>query len=135
AGIVTMATDGVTNACKWVFPYAPLWVPSMLIRAAKTDVLQEIFNRPEVGGLSETEVKSLGGWIVPAVRSALESPATTDSSESFSGRLLKELGSLLSILTIRIRGSELDEILNLAIEIHARARADRSLHDVSKRFF
>lgn len=139
AGIVTLVSDGVENACRWIMPYAPLWAAATLIRASKKEPLRETFDRVRVGTLNPTEVETMRNWLVTAIRVAVEflPLQQTAHGDSFSERVLEELVDLLSRLCMRLSPQQLEEVFRLALQLHKHPGVQSHVahHDVCRPLF
>ncbi len=120
-GIITLGGSSLRNACRWVEQSAPHWSVSMVLRANAEDDLKDMFQRPKIAALAEKQVDLLCGWLVSALKdSVIHLPnSQTQWGYSFSERVVQILAELLSRIVIVLDDNRKDEVLQLAIEIHA----------------
>lgn len=139
AGRVSLGVEGLVNACKWVAPMAPFWAPAMLLRAGKKDALLESFDRIRCATISDSEIESLRKWLIPAIRSAINClpNALVKQPESFSEHVLEGLVELLSRTCMRLSPEHLDEVFQLALQLHKHPaiRLHLSHHDICRPLF
>jgi hypothetical protein len=139
AGIVSLLSSGVENACRWIMPNAPLWASATLIRAHKNKPLEDTFDRFRVATLNSNEVEVMRDWLMTAIQAAVDllPLQATTHGQSFSERVLDQLVDLLSRLCIRLSSQQLEHVFRLALQLHMHPSVQLHVahHDVCRPFF
>ena len=139
AGFFNLSSDGFVNACRWITPMAPFWSLAMLLRAGKKDALLESFDRVRCATLSPPEITTLWDWLKPAIQSSVNSmsPTMQQGATNLSRHVMEGLVELLSRICMRLSREQLDEVFQLAFQLHTLPvlRLDPSLNDITRPLF
>jgi len=140
AGVVSLTSESLVNACIWVKPFAPLWSAATLVRIGTDNAdkaLRDSFDLVRIATLKDSEVKTMVNWLLPAIVGALEHLQVAPHGSTLSERILQNLVELCSRLSPRMSSEQLDQSFQLALRLHCRPniRLHVALHKVCLPFF
>lgn len=117
-GNVNMLGDSAAHAAVWLSLAAPSWALSTTLRAnAKTEVIDEAFDRAAVALLPTEQANHLVRTLAPVVSNEIEALLRSDGNDKadLSLRVTKAGLELLSRFTLRMSAEELMDLLRRSV--------------------
>lgn len=115
-GINTFAT--VAEAAKWIWPMAPLWALSVLLRTDKPNELKEWLSRIRVTTITDEQIATLSEVLLSASEQALDQLPLDSKRNGYSANLLVGLFEVLSRLSFRFTNEQVRKTIELAIRAY-----------------
>ena len=136
-GILTF--ENLDEAARWMWPIAPFWAMSALIRYGKHDSLSnnDWLSNARIASLPQEHISTLFEFSLSASNQALENLPLEDGRSTYSSEILGHLFELLSKLSFRLSEAQLNEAIRLAANAYKSPKVQENhlLHDPLQRLF
>lgn len=121
-GIVNLYSDAVISSAKWIFPYAPLWALSSMIRTHnKKKIEQDQFDRVFVATLSKKDVEHLSSIFLTSLTQIWNYLSGNGQKRNLDKTVLRShsniFSELLSRFCFRLSSNQREQLLSLALNI------------------
>lgn len=118
--------EGIERAAEWIWPLSPLWAISAYLRAGKKEERERWLTRARIASLSDEHVSTLTEMLTNAGRTTLSALGVADIPRlSYAHSVLPGILEVLSKLCFRLYGTQIDEVVELALESYEASAIQR----------